>query len=193
MWGQRKGMCWAQAKYFHMGVEFTGSRWHVGSYVTWRSSRDLLPPYGVSCGVVHSRGTFALQVSCFSTSQISSSETATQRWSAAASKPLTHDTFCVVTLPVKPNEKQLWRCVKSVYFVRMMTTPETYSTSSPFLTVLSLIQTTDGSAWHLPILPVHGQQHQENKGRSKFTTQIKYSAVLWPFISLLHCNCLQIF
>lgn len=41
-------MCWAPAKYFHMGVEFTGSRWHVGVYITSKGSgKDLLPPLGL--------------------------------------------------------------------------------------------------------------------------------------------------
>lgn len=83
-------------------------------------------------------------------SHISSSETATQRWSAAPSEPLTRDTFCVVTLSVKQkNEKQLWRCVKSLFC--QMTTPEMYSTSSHLLTVLDtrllMISSHTARAW----------------------------------------------
>lgn len=35
-----------------MGVEFIGSRWHVGAYIIWRYGMDLLPSYGLECAVL---------------------------------------------------------------------------------------------------------------------------------------------
>lgn len=194
MWGQRKGMCWAQAKYFHMGVEFTGSRWHVGSYVTWGSSRDLLPPYGVCCAVSHSRGTFTLQVSCFGTSLASALK---------LSHPIVrHSNRALVCSSLKAFNT--WHFLCSDFISKT----EKWKAAVTLCKECLFCQNDDNSrnVFHVfsfansPLLdtkldiflcsPCMGSSTREIKAVANFNTEIKYSAILWPFISLLHCNCL---
>lgn len=118
-------------------------------------------------------------------SHISSSETATQRWSAAPSEPLTRDTFCVVTI----SKTERWKAALTLCKEFILSDDNSRNVFHVFSFANSpWYQTTDDQLTHCPCM---GSSTRKIKAAANVNTQ--YSAILWPFISLSHCNCLQIF